>query len=99
MAAQDTINDTRYADFIRKTKETDITVSLSLDSFNGQSIDIDTGIGFLDHVSSNCSSLFPHTIEYSSPNDMRTAVQDVPCSRQARGLVSPAVLQGRSSYR
>ncbi|KAJ2803297.1 imidazoleglycerol-phosphate dehydratase, partial [Coemansia guatemalensis] len=43
----------RKAVINRKTNETDIKVSLhigSLDSAAEQKIDIDTGIGFLDHM-------------------------------------------------
>ncbi|MBP3488096.1 MAG: imidazoleglycerol-phosphate dehydratase HisB [Roseburia sp.] len=38
----------RTADYVRKTKETDITLSLDLDG-NGVS-DVNTGIGFFDHM-------------------------------------------------
>lgn len=37
----------RNADIIRKTRETDIRIILSL---NGGGVDIDTGIGFFDHM-------------------------------------------------
>lgn len=38
----------RNADFVRKTKETDISLSLELDG-SGKG-DVDTGIGFFDHM-------------------------------------------------
>ena len=43
----------RSASIVRKTNETDIKVTLSLDEDPdvAQSISISTGIGFLDHVS------------------------------------------------
>jgi hypothetical protein len=42
----------RKASVVRKTNETDIQVSLTLDSSPGvaQNITVSTGIGFLDHV-------------------------------------------------
>ncbi|CAG8434283.1 1771_t:CDS:2 [Ambispora gerdemannii] len=40
----------REATFTRKTKETDINVALSLDSVGSQTIDVDSGIGFLNHM-------------------------------------------------
>jgi imidazoleglycerol phosphate dehydratase HisB len=40
----------RTAEVVRKTNETDIKLSLNLDSKFDQQIDISTGIGFLDHV-------------------------------------------------
>lgn len=44
----------RQASVTRKTKETDIQVSIDLDCAPGsgkaQNIEISTGIGFLDHV-------------------------------------------------
>jgi len=40
----------RVAELSRKTNETDIKVSLSLDSVGAQSIQLSTGIGFLDHM-------------------------------------------------
>lgn len=42
--------ETRTATVSRKTNETDIHVALNLDSQLDQKIDINTGIGFLDHV-------------------------------------------------
>lgn len=42
------INMSRNADFVRKTKETDISLSLELDG-SGKG-DVDTGIGFFDHM-------------------------------------------------
>ncbi|RUS24289.1 hypothetical protein BC938DRAFT_473825, partial [Jimgerdemannia flammicorona] len=39
----------RTATIIRKTNETDISLSLTLDSAFNQDITINTGIGFLDH--------------------------------------------------
>jgi imidazoleglycerol-phosphate dehydratase len=42
----------RSASVVRKTNETDIKVTLTLDNLDdAQSINIRTGIGFLDHVS------------------------------------------------
>lgn len=41
----------RTASLERKTNETDIKVSINLDDKLDQKINIDTGIGFLDHVS------------------------------------------------
>ena len=38
----------RTADYIRKTKETDISMSLNIDGSGNA--DIDTGIGFFDHM-------------------------------------------------
>lgn len=38
----------RNASLTRKTRETDITLSLDLD--NGEKVNIDTGIGFFDHM-------------------------------------------------
>jgi imidazoleglycerol-phosphate dehydratase len=40
----------RTAEINRKTNETDIQISLNLDDKFDQKINIDTGIGFLDHV-------------------------------------------------
>ncbi|SAL99665.1 hypothetical protein [Absidia glauca] len=40
----------RTAEVVRKTNETDIKLSLNLDSKFDQQIDISTGIGFLDHM-------------------------------------------------
>ncbi|CAG8790966.1 5334_t:CDS:2 [Racocetra persica] len=40
----------RTSTITRKTNETDINVYLHLDSIESQSIDIDTGIGFLNHM-------------------------------------------------
>ncbi|KAF9900137.1 imidazoleglycerol-phosphate dehydratase [Linnemannia zychae] len=40
----------RTATVTRKTNETDIHISLTMDSAGAQSIDINSGIGFLDHM-------------------------------------------------
>ena len=40
----------RTATVSRKTNETDIHISLAMDCAGAQAIDIDSGIGFLDHV-------------------------------------------------
>ncbi|KAF9362586.1 imidazoleglycerol-phosphate dehydratase [Mortierella sp. NVP85] len=40
----------REATVARKTNETDIHITLALDNVGTQSIDIDSGIGFLDHM-------------------------------------------------
>jgi imidazoleglycerol-phosphate dehydratase len=40
----------RTATVARKTNETDIQISLSMDCAGAQVIEIDSGIGFLDHV-------------------------------------------------
>ncbi|SCZ94008.1 BZ3500_MvSof-1268-A1-R1_Chr6-1g08362 [Microbotryum saponariae] len=47
----------RSASISRKTNETDIAITLTLDVAVGaaQEINISTGIGFLDHVSLPCS--------------------------------------------
>lgn len=41
----------RTAELARKTNETDIKVAINLDDKMNQKININTGIGFLDHVS------------------------------------------------
>jgi len=41
---------TEYVNIDRKTFETDIQCSLLLNQYENQVIEIDTGIGFLDHV-------------------------------------------------
>ncbi|RHZ47952.1 hypothetical protein Glove_564g29 [Diversispora epigaea] len=40
----------REATFYRKTNETDIKILLNLDSVGNQTISVNTGIGFLDHM-------------------------------------------------
>lgn len=40
----------RTASISRKTNETDIQVAINLDGKFDQQINVDTGIGFLDHV-------------------------------------------------
>ncbi|KAG9285368.1 hypothetical protein G9A89_010843 [Geosiphon pyriformis] len=40
----------RKISITRKTKETDISVALNLDSAANQTIDVNSGIGFLDHM-------------------------------------------------
>ncbi|KAF9137293.1 imidazoleglycerol-phosphate dehydratase [Mortierella sp. GBA39] len=40
----------RVATVSRKTNETDIHITLAMDQAGAQSIDIDSGIGFLDHM-------------------------------------------------
>ncbi|CAG8737847.1 1877_t:CDS:2, partial [Gigaspora rosea] len=45
-----TMSDVRSSTIDRKTNETDINVYLCLDSIGSQSFDIDTGIGFLNHM-------------------------------------------------
>ncbi|TPX67515.1 imidazoleglycerol-phosphate dehydratase [Spizellomyces sp. 'palustris'] len=41
---------TKTATISRKTNETDIHVSLTLDQYQAQSIEVNTGVGFLDHM-------------------------------------------------
>ncbi|CAI2167723.1 2738_t:CDS:2 [Funneliformis geosporum] len=41
---------TRTANFSRKTNETDINVAIHLDSVGNQTIEINSGIGFLNHM-------------------------------------------------
>jgi imidazoleglycerol-phosphate dehydratase len=48
------MDEPRSATLDRKTNETDIKVSINIDDKFDQKIHIDTGIGFLDHVSSEC---------------------------------------------
>jgi len=48
----------REATIARKTNETDIHITLALDNVGTQSIDIDSGIGFLDHVRSRVALFF-----------------------------------------
>ncbi|KAF9185905.1 imidazoleglycerol-phosphate dehydratase [Haplosporangium sp. Z 767] len=43
-------NAQRTATVARKTNETDIHITLTMDSAGAQSIEIDSGIGFLDHM-------------------------------------------------
>ena len=43
----------RSATLSRKTNETDINVTINLDSARDQIIEISSGIGFLDHVFNN----------------------------------------------
>ncbi|KAI9100501.1 Imidazoleglycerol-phosphate dehydratase-domain-containing protein [Phlyctochytrium arcticum] len=40
----------RTATVARKTNETDINISLKLDQYTTQSIEVQTGVGFLDHM-------------------------------------------------
>lgn len=40
----------RTATVSRKTNETDISITLAMDCAGAQAIQIDSGIGFLDHV-------------------------------------------------
>jgi hypothetical protein len=40
----------KQATIARKTAETDISIDLALDVWTQQTIEINTGIGFLDHV-------------------------------------------------
>lgn len=44
------MDEPRTASLDRKTNETDIKVSINLDDKFDQKININTGIGFLDHV-------------------------------------------------
>ncbi|CAG8512797.1 28049_t:CDS:2 [Dentiscutata erythropus] len=44
------MSDTRSSTITRKTNETDISINLRLDSIESQTIDIDSGIGFLNHM-------------------------------------------------
>ncbi|CAG8659145.1 20689_t:CDS:2 [Cetraspora pellucida] len=44
------MSNARTSTITRKTNETDIIVNLHLDSIESQSIDIDSGIGFLNHM-------------------------------------------------
>jgi imidazoleglycerol-phosphate dehydratase len=53
----------RTASLARKTNETDIKVSINLDDKFDQKINIDTGIGFLDHVSRTNLEIMEHGIE------------------------------------
>ncbi|KND03237.1 imidazoleglycerol-phosphate dehydratase [Spizellomyces punctatus DAOM BR117] len=41
---------TKTATISRKTNETDIHVNLALDQYQAQSIEVNTGVGFLDHM-------------------------------------------------
>ncbi|KAJ3190192.1 imidazoleglycerol-phosphate dehydratase [Gaertneriomyces sp. JEL0708] len=41
---------TKTASISRKTNETDIQIELALDQYAAQSINVNTGIGFLDHM-------------------------------------------------
>jgi len=48
----------RESKISRNTNETNINIQLLLDSTENQSISVDTGIGFLDHVIAvNCIGL------------------------------------------
>lgn len=44
------VQGSKPATVARKTNETDIHVNLTLDQYDGQRIEINTGVGFLDHV-------------------------------------------------
>jgi hypothetical protein len=53
----------RVATVSRKTNETDIHITLTMDQAGAQSIEIDSGIGFLDHVPSFLPFIFFHNCE------------------------------------
>jgi imidazoleglycerol phosphate dehydratase HisB len=56
----------RKATLSRKTNETDINIELCLDSAGDQAIDVNSGIGFLNHVTKliNCPILFYDALIY-----------------------------------
>ena len=73
----------RQASISRKTNETNIEVFLDLDCAPGagvtQTIEVSTGIGFLDHVSQP---------ENPPPNVLDSRSLDVQCTRKTWRLVS-----------
>lgn len=86
--------ETRTATVSRKTNETDIHVALNLDSQLDQKIDINTGIGFLDHV---------WWFRERKKRRSRTKISmgsclDVPCTCKAWRVVIDTDVQGRSSH-
>lgn len=86
----------RTASISRKTNETDIQVAINLDGKFDQQINVDTGIGFLDHVRPFFSPT-PLT-EGRERERIDTWWLDVSCSCQARRLVLDAQLQGRFAH-
>lgn len=71
------MDEPRTASLDRKTNETDIKVSINLDDKFDQKININTGIGFLDHVSINWCVRISHFFL------LLMKLVDVACSCQA----------------
>ena len=65
----------RTAEIQRKTAETDITLSLTIDGSGTASID--TGVGFLDHMLTLFSVHGEHVIEKSNPSIYRSHAHPV----------------------
>lgn len=69
----------RQAEIERKTKETDVTLSLSLDGSGGATVD--TGVGFLDHMLDLLARHGKFDLEVEAKGDLETGahhtVEDV----------------------